>query len=630
MDKNLLGYKGVKPVFLIVGFLTLVQSLSILLLAKWLAEVVSALFAGAPLKEQWGTSLLFLLAFLVRHVCALLMSRVSYRFAEATGSSMRQQMMDKLFQLGPRLAGDRGTGTLVTLVLEGVTKFRTYLELIIPRMVGMSITPLMLLVYVYTQDTTSGVILTVTMPIIIAFMILIGMTARKQMDRQLKSYRTLSNHFVDSLRGLETLKFLGRSRSHSESIAHVSDRYRSATMRTLRVAFLSSFALDFFTMLSVASVAVSLGLRLVNEQMTLVTGLTILILAPEYFLPVRLVGADFHATLDGKEAGEAMKSIIDRETVQAVKLAGNGAGQGVAEKGAASGAVAGMTEATGTADSPGGAGSVDSAGKAGATGTAPVDQPSAASDFAWTNDAILQLNSVGVKYEEGGLSSLEGINLRFAGAAKIGIIGESGAGKSTLVDILGGFLHPTSGSIAVGDSTFSSLTDEAWRKQTAYIPQRPYIFSGTLADNVRFYYPEASMEDVRRVISEAGLSKLLDSLPNGLDEMIGGGGRSLSGGQEQRVALARALLSSRPIMLLDEPTAHLDIETEYELKETMLPLFAGKLVFLATHRLHWMVDMDLIVVMKQGQVAETGTHKELIARKGAYYELIQSQLEGIR
>lgn len=140
MDKNLLGYKGVKPVFLIVGFLTLVQSLSILLLAKSLAEVISALFAGEPLKEQWGTALLFLLAFLVRHACAMLMSRVSYRFAEATGSTMRREMMDKLFQLGPRMVGGRGTGDLVTLVLEGVTKFRTYLEAIIPRMVGMSVT----------------------------------------------------------------------------------------------------------------------------------------------------------------------------------------------------------------------------------------------------------------------------------------------------------------------------------------------------------------------------------------------------------------------------------------------------------------------------------------------------------
>lgn len=203
MDKNLLGYKGVKPVFLIVGFLTLVQSLSILLLAKSLAEAVSALFAGEPLKEQGARMLLFLLAFLVRHACAMLMSRVSYGFAEATGSSMRRQMMDKLFQLGPRLAGDRGTGTLVTIVLEGVTKFRTYLELIIPRMVGMGVTPWLLLAYIYWLDTSSGVILTLTMPIIIVFMILIGMTARKQMDRQLKSYRTLSNHFVDSLRGLE-------------------------------------------------------------------------------------------------------------------------------------------------------------------------------------------------------------------------------------------------------------------------------------------------------------------------------------------------------------------------------------------------------------------------------------------
>lgn len=587
MDKNLLGYKGVKPVFLIVGFLTLVQSLSILLLATWLAEVISALFAGEPLKEQWGTALLFLLAFLVRHACAMLMSRVSYRFAEATGSTMRREMMDKLFQLGPRMVGGRGTGDLVTLVLEGVTKFRTYLEAIIPRMVGMSITPILVLIYVYTLDTSSGIILTITMPIIIVFMILIGMTARKQMDRQLKSYRTLSNHFVDSLRGLETLKFLGRSRSHSESIATVSDRYRSATMRTLRVAFLSSFALDFFTMLSVASVAVSLGLRLVNEQMTLVTGLTILILAPEYFLPVRLVGSDFHATLDGKEAAEAMKSIIDQDEVKAEVL--NESGEPLAE----------------------------------------TSVKSSESIFSWNENSVLTLNNVGVKYEEAGLPSLDAVNLRFKGASKVGIIGESGAGKSTLVDILGGFLHPTAGNITVNGTTVSALTDETWRKQTSYIPQRPYIFSGTLADNIRFYYPDASMEAVAAAVKATGLSELVATLPSGLQEMIGGGGRSLSGGQEQRVALARALLSSRPIMLLDEPTAHLDIETEYELKETMLPLFEGKLVFLATHRLHWMLDMDVIVVMKQGKVAEIGTHQELLARKGAYYELIGSQLEGV-
>lgn len=340
-------------------------------------------------------------------------------------------------------------------------------------------------------------------------------------------------------------------------------------------------------MLSVASVAVSLGLRLVNEQMTLVTGLTILILAPEYFLPVRLVGSDFHATLDGKEAAEAMKSIIDQDEVKAEVIVPNG-------------------------DL-----SVGSAAK------------TSEQIFTWHENSVLTLNDVSLKYEEAGLSSLEALNLQFKGASKIGIIGESGAGKSTLVDILGGFLHPTSGSITVNGTTVSALTDEAWRKQTSYIPQHPYIFSGTLADNIRFYYPEASMEAVAAAVKATGLSGLVDTLPHGLDEMIGSGGRSFSGGQEQRVALARALLSSRPIMLLDEPTAHLDIETEYELKETMVPLFEGKLVFLATHRLHWMLDMDIIVVMKQGQVAEIGTHQELLARKGAYYELIGSQLEGI-
>lgn len=233
-------------------------------------------------------------------------------------------------------------------------------------------------------------------------------------------------------------------------------------------------------MLSVASVAVSLGLRLVNDQMTLVTGLTILILAPEYFLPVRLVGSDFHATLDGKEAAEAMKSIIDQDEVKAEVVGSNG----------------------------------DQALRSASKTPEEI--------FTWHKNSILTLNDVSVKYEEAGLSSLEAVNLQFKGASKIGIIGESGAGKSTLVDILGGFLHPTSGSITVNGTTVSALTDEAWRKQTSYIPQRPYIFSGTLADNIRFYYPEASMEAVAATVKATGLSELAATLPNGLDEMIGG------------------------------------------------------------------------------------------------------------
>ncbi|WP_442602313.1 thiol reductant ABC exporter subunit CydD [Paenibacillus sp. KN14-4R] len=572
MGRNLLGYKGIKPILFLITIIILVQSFSILFQAKWLADALSALFAGESLSEQTGTIALFMLAFFIRQVMGNLQQKIAYRFAEVTGISLRKKLMEKLFHLGPRFAQTAGTGNLVTLVLEGVTKFRTYLELIIPRMISTSVTPVLILAYIYMQDVTAGVILTLAMPILIVFMILVGLAAKKQMNEQWESYRKLSNHFVDSLRGLETLKFLGQSRNHSKTIGKVSDSYRSATMRTLKVAFLSSFALDFFTMLSVASVAVSLGLRLVNGNMTLMTGLTILILAPEYFLPVRMVGADYHATLNGKEAGEAIQAIIDE---------------------------------------PG------------------EEQAVINEDLVWTNDSSMVLDGIGVVHEGSGRPSIQDVSLPLSGMNKIGIVGESGGGKSTLIDVLGGFLRPTSGRIRINGNEYSSLTSESWQKKTTYIPQHPYIFSGSLADNVRFYHPEASMEEVSKAVEAAGLTKLVASLPGGAEEVIGNGGRMLSGGQEQRVALARAFLSQRSVILLDEPTAHLDIETEYELKETMLELFSNKLVFLATHRLHWMPDMDWIIVMDQGKVAEMGTHEQLMASKGVYYEMVALQLEGI-
>lgn len=576
MDKNLLKYEGARPAMFVIAVLTLVQTLSIIGQAFKLAEVISALFAGAPLQEQAGNMGLFLLVCTVRQVTTLLMQRVAYRFAEKTGADLRRQLMDKLFQYGPRFAKSAGSGNLVTLVLEGISQFRTYIELTLPRMMGAGITPFLILLFVLSLDVASGIILIVTLPILIVFLILVGLAARKQMDRQWESYRILSNHFVDALRGLETLRFLGQSRKHSETIGQVSDKYRSATLRTLRVAFLSSFALDFFTMLSVASVAVSLGLRLIEGEMTLVTGLTLLILAPEYFLPVRMVGADYHATLNGKGAGEAIHTIIQHGD--------------------------------------------------GARGESLQLQTS----FAWTQDSTIGLSDVHVKHEEEGPCSLDRVSLEVKGMIKVGIVGESGAGKSTLIDVLGGFLRPTSGKFTLNGADMPSLDEEPWRQLITYLPQHPYIFSLSLADNVRFYVPEATDEEVDRALDATGLSSLVAGLPHGRDELIGNGGRSLSGGQEQRVALARAFLSNRPLMMLDEPTAHLDIETEYELKQTMLSLFQGKLVFLATHRLHWMEDMDWVIVMDHGKVVETGSHEQLLNCRGAYYSMFMSQQEGIQ
>lgn len=505
-----------------------------------------------------------------------LQRRTAGRFAEAAGASLRERLLARLFERGPGFAAREGSGKLVTLALDGVDRVRNYLEISIPRMIDMMAVTLLVLVYVFTLDLISGVILTTTMPILVGFFILLGLAARKQADKQWRSYRLLSHHFTDSLRGLQTLRFLGRSRAHGESVGKVSDQYRTATMRTLRVAFLSSFALDFFSMLSVAFVAVGLGLRLISGSVGLEAALAVLILAPEYFMPIRQLGSDYHASLDGKEAWGAIRSILGAEEEATETNA-----QTVHDKG-----------------------------------------------LDITGQDILKLSDVCLLNEDGS-ARLEHVSASVEPHMNmIGIVGASGAGKTTLLSLLGGFSDPTSGEVILNGCRLSADTKAEWQRHIAYIPQHPYLFSATLADNIRFYEPEASNQQVEWAIDAVGLRELVDGLPSGLNEPIGEAGRTLSGGQAQRIALARALLSDRPIILLDEPTAHLDIETEWELKQTILSVLKHKRMFLATHRLHWMPDMDCVWMMNQGRLEEVGSHQQLVAQKGEYYRLLTGMSEG--
>jgi ATP-binding cassette subfamily C protein CydD len=569
MGKHLFQYSGMTKMLAVLIALTIFQGVSIILQAVWLAEVVTHLFHQGSLQNVSGAVFSFFLAFLVRHALHHVKQKIVYHYAVEIGADLRKRVLDSLFSMGPRVSKKLGTGNVVTLLLEGVSQFKQYVTLFLPKVANMIVIPAMIVVYIFIKDRTSAVILMAAVPILIAFMILLGLAAQKKADKQWSMYRVLSNHYVDSLRGLETLKHLGLSRSHTEKINHVSERYRKTTIGTLKVAFLSSFAMDFFTMLSVATVAVFLGLRLVDGELTLAPALAILILAPEYFLPVREIGADYHATLNGQEAGKKLLEMISMPRFKAEEKK-------------------------------------------------PVPN--------WAGHECMRFDSVVVQHEKEGRPLLSGVNFSVQGYKKIGIAGESGAGKSTLIDVIGGFAEPVSGTIEMGGQSFAHLQKEEWQKQLIYIPQHPYLFQGSLLHNIAFYSRDAREEDVQWAAEQAGLSELLTELPNGLYESIGEGERSLSGGQAQRVALARAFLENRPVLLLDEPTAHLDIETEYDLKEKMLSLFSGKLVFFATHRLHWMPDMDYIYFLKNGQIEEEGTHEQLMQKKGHYYEMVNIQM----
>lgn len=560
--RGLPSYPGSRVLYVVLTIISILEAFSIIAQTVFLARAITFLFQGEIVQSVLNETVYFGIMFAVRHMLVRISQILVERFAEKTGSLLRKQLIEAYFTLGPRYVQTAGTGHLVTLSIEGIEKFKTYIELTIPKMIRSSIVPGLIVLYVFTLDIESGIILVVTIPIVIIFMILLGLAAQKMADSQYESYRVLSNHFVDTLKGLETLKYLGKSKQHEGKIEKVSKRYRKATMRTLRVAFLSSFALDFFTSLSIAFVAVGLGIRLIDGTIVLLPALTILILAPEYFLPIKQVGANYHATLDGQLAMEQIEEILQQQK--------------------------------------------------------EIGKKESNVDLIWNSSSNLKLQDVKVKNDESEKAILEGIDFTWKGTGAIGVIGESGAGKSTLIDVLAGFLTPSGGKMIVNGVEIDGAIREAWQKNIAYIPQQPYIFPLSLKDNICFYETNTTDAEVERVINEVGLRSLVTSLPNGMYERIGEGGRMLSGGQEQRVAMARALLSKKPIILLDEPTAHLDIETEFEIKQAMLRLFEGKLVFLATHRLHWMKQMDHILILNKGEMIESGTYEELLKNEALH------------
>lgn len=598
-DKAVLALPHARRVLALLMVTSVLEALATMAEAWGLARAIDALWGGAPALDAAvvAPALGFLAAFVARQAVATAREARMDRYAHDRVAELRVALLRGVYDGGPALVQASGTGAVTTAAIEGLDQVERYVGLILPKIADLMAIPTALLVFIGALDWVSALICLVMLPCIVGFMVLLGGVARQEAERQHDEYERLSNHFVDTLRGLETLRLLGRAGGYGARVRDVSERFREATVRTLRVATTSSLVLDLFATFGLAAVAIMLGFRLMSGDMRLLPALAALVAVPEFFRPVRQFAGDFHASLDGRNALAQANAII-------------AAGAQAAADGSASAGVETVVGARAAADARG-----PQVGR-------------------WSGACTLELRGVGLTYPAAGAPALRDVSLRVGGAARVGVIGPSGSGKSTLVGVLAGFMAPTAGTIGLATGAGavegpSALRARAWRDQVAYLPQDPHLFHATLRENVTFYRPDADEDAVARAVAVAGLDELVAALPQGLDTVIGDAGRQLSGGQAQRIALARAFLDDRRrVLLFDEPTAHLDVETELALKRRMLDVMDGRLVVFATHRLHWVSDMDLVVVLERGRVAQVGTPEELRASEGGAFARLAAQLRG--
>ncbi|MDN3056629.1 thiol reductant ABC exporter subunit CydD [Streptomyces sp. SRF1] len=529
IDPRLLRYARATRFFLAASVaLGLVGAGLVIAQAMLIAEIVVGAFqrgdgAGA-LTLPLG---LLALVALGRAVVSWLTELAAHRASAAVKSELRLRLLERAVRLGPSWLDSQRTGALTTLATRGIDALDDYFARYLPQLGLAVVVPVAVLARIVTADWISALIIVVTLPLIPLFMVLIGWATQSRMDRQWRLLSRLSGHFLDVVAGLPTLKVFGRAKAQAASIRAITADYRRATLKTLRLAFLSSFALELLATVSVALVAVDTGMRLVHGEMDLFTGLMVLVLAPEAYLPLRQVGAQYHAAAEGLAAADEVFAVLERAL------------------------------------------------------------PSSAADGSPAPDArgaALTLDGLMVRHPGRTAPSLARTSFEIRPGETVAVVGPSGAGKSTLLNAVLGFAVPDQGRVLIGGRDLASLDPESWRRQIAWVPQRPYLFAGTIAENVRLARPDADDEAVRAALRDADAYRFVSALPDGIETRLGEMGAGLSAGQRQRIALARAFLADRPVLLLDEPTANLDGETEASVVEAVRRLAEGRTVLLVVHR----------------------------------------------
>jgi thiol reductant ABC exporter CydD subunit len=480
-------------------------------------------------------------AFAARAGCAWAAEAAAARTSATVTSVLRRQLVRHALDLGPTwLAGERA-GELSLSATRGTAALDTYFGRYLPQAVLAGLAPLGILAWVAWTDWISALVLLGVVALVPVAMIWTGRESSRHTQRQWRRLSSLSARFLELVQGLPTLRAFGREAHGRREVAAAAEGLRVTTMKTLRVAFLSALAMEFLAGIGTGLVAMVLGLRLLGGGVSLATALAVLLVSPEVFLPLRRAGAEFHASAEGRAAAQRILDVLDLPA------------GGTPHPGAADG----------WGDSP------------------PVPDPAGVPDPA--RDAI-RLSGITVTFPGRGEPALRGFDLDVAPGEHVALIGPSGAGKSTVIGVLMGFVRPDEGTVHVGDVDLGAVAPASWRRHVAWVPQRPHIFTGSLADNLRLGDPGATVERLEWACSLCGLSELVAGLPDGLATPVGEGGLSMSAGERARLALARAVLRDAPVVLLDEPMAHLDVGTEVELRARLAPWFEGRTVVVAAHR----------------------------------------------
>jgi len=544
------------------------DGIAVVFQAWTVSRIVNVVFlAGGGLSQVRLWLVLLLILSLVRLALSTFREVAAQRAANYVKSDIRNRLLSQLLALGPAYTTAERSGELTNTIQEGVEALDSYIRQYLPQVALAAIVPLAIFLFILPVDLLSAFVLLFTAPLIPIFMVLIGDAAEAQTRRQWSVLSAMSANFLDAIQGLTTLKLLGRSRAMIAEIVNISERFRHSTMRVLRVAFLSAFVLEMVATISTAVVAVEIGLRLLYGRIVFEQAFFVLLLAPEFYLPLRLLGTRFHSGMSGVAAAQSIFDILDQPT-HAVKK----------------------------------------------------DQPT--HDKSLEFHEAIEFRDVRLTYDDGERIALAGVTFSIPRGKIVGVVGPTGGGKSTLAQLLLRFAKPDSGEILIDGMPLKDVDADAWRRLLVWVPQQPYIFNTSAAKNIRFGRPQASFADIQTAAGRAGAHSFISSLPDGYDTKLGEGGSRLSGGEAQRIAIARAFIKDSPILILDEATAHLDIETETEILESLRNLLTGRTALIIAHRLRTVVNADEILVLSRGKIIERGTHEELLLMDGLYAEMI--------